>query len=281
MGQVLAQLIPVALAAALSTAPITATLFILLSDRRRATALPFLAGWVLGTAAALSLATLAAQALPGRPRQFASLIGNLEILFGSALVLFGLVTLFRHARTSTRRPPSWIEGIGSFGPLPAFGIGLALNLRPKAVLLVAAASLAISGAPPSVDDTLLLILVYTAIATSTVVVPTLATVFFPDRMEPRLVVARDWVSAHGTAVTGVVMILVGVVVLVAGIGRSDRHPAPEALGRRRPPQPHAPGAGACGSPEIAPFLSGHGAGNSGGRSGSSTLGLYVPRVKLS
>lgn len=218
MGQVLAQLIPVALAAALSTVPITATLFILLSDRRRTTALPFLSGWVIGTAAALVLATVAAQALPGRPRQSASLVGNLEILLGSALILFGLYTLFRHQRASTSGA-GWIEGIGSVGPLPALGLGLALNLRPKAVLLVAAAGLAISTAPPSVDDseTLLLILVYTAIATSTVVVPTLATVFFPERMEPRLVVARDWVSAHGTAVTGVVVILVGAVVLVAGI----------------------------------------------------------------
>ncbi len=218
MGQVLAQLIPVAIAAALSTVPIMATLFILLSERRRATALPFMSGWVLGTAAFLTLATIAAQSLPGRPRQFASLIDNLEILVGSAFVLFGLVTVVRHARTSSSGPPKWIEGIGSLGPLPAFGIGLALNLRPKALLLVAAASLAISGAPPLVDDDLFLILVYTAIATSTVLVPTLATVFFPDRMEPRLVAARDWVSAHGMAVTGAVMILVGVVVLAAGIG---------------------------------------------------------------
>jgi hypothetical protein len=218
MGQVLAQLIPVALAAALSTVPITATLFILLSERRRATALPFLSGWVLGTAAGLTLATLAAQSLPGRPRQLASLIDNLEILVGSALVLLGLVTIVRHARTSGGQRPSRIESIGSLGPLPAFGIGLALNLRPKALLLVAAASLAISGAPPGADDTLILIVVYTVIATSTVVAPTLATVLFPDRMEPRLVAARSWVGAHGTAVTGVVMILVGVVVLGAGTG---------------------------------------------------------------
>ncbi len=138
-------------------------------------------------------------------------------MIGSALVVFGVVTVVRHARSSTSRPPGWLEGIGSLGPLPAFGIGLALNLRPKALLLFAAAGLAISGAPPLVDDTLFLILVYTAIATSTVVAPTLATVFFPDRMEPRLVVARDWVGAHGTAVTGAIMILVGVVVLAAGI----------------------------------------------------------------
>ena len=217
MGQVLAQLIPVALAAALSTVPIMATLFILLSEKRKATALPFLSGWVIGTAAGLTIATAAAQSLPGRPRQSSSLIDNLEIVVGSAFVLFGLVTLIRHFRGTASQRPSRIEGIGSLGPLPAFGIGLALNLRPKALLLVAAAGLAISGAPPLVDDTLFLIVVYTAVATSTVVAPTLATVFFPDRMEPRLVVARDWVSAHGTAVTGAVTILVGVVVLAAGI----------------------------------------------------------------
>jgi hypothetical protein len=223
MGQVLAQLIPVALAAALSTVPITATLFILLSDRRRTTALPFLSGWVIGTASALVLATLAAQALPGRPRQFSSLVGNLEVVVGSALILFGLYTMLRHrgAAAGGTGGTGWIEGVGSVGPLPALGIGLALNLRPKALLLVAAAGLAISGAPPGVDDVdiVLLIVVYTAIATSTVLVPTLATVFFPDRMEPRLVLARDWVNAHGTAVTGAVVVVVGVVVLAAGISR--------------------------------------------------------------
>ena len=218
MGQVLAQLIAVGAAAALSTVPITATIFILLSERRNATALPFLAGWVLGTASGLTLTTLATQALPERPRQLDSLIGKLEILVGSALVVLGLVTLVRRTRTSTTKRPSWIEGIGSFGPLPALGIGLALNLRPKALLLFAAASLAISGAHPTVQETLILIAVYTAIATSTVVAPILATVFLPGWMEPRLVVARDWISAHGAAVTGVLMVLIGVVVIGAGIG---------------------------------------------------------------
>ena len=219
MGQVLAQLIPVALAAALSTVPITATIFILLSERRRATALPFLTGWVLGTAAGLTLATLAAQALPGRPRRLASLIGTLEILTGSALILLGIFTLVRHRRAPSNQRPSWIEGIGSFGPMPALGIGLALNLRPKALLLFTAASLAITGADLSVEESVIAIIVYTVFATSTVVAPTLATVLLPDWMEPRLVAARDWISAHGASMTAVVMILIGVVVIVVGTTR--------------------------------------------------------------
>jgi hypothetical protein len=217
VGQVLLQLIPVALAAALSSVPITATVFILLSERRGVIALPFLFGWVLGTAAALTLATVAAQALPGRPRRLDSLIGDLEVVVGVALVVFGLVTLLRHRGQEPREGPSWMEGIGDFGRLPALGIGLALNLRPKAVLLTAAAGLAITGAHLGPTEILLAIAVYTAIATSTVLAPTLATVFFPARMESRLVAFRDWLTAHGPAVTGVMMVLVGVVVLVAGI----------------------------------------------------------------
>jgi hypothetical protein len=219
LGQVLVQLIPVALAAAVSSVPITATIFILLSERRGAIALPFLFGWVLGTAAGLTLATLAAQAIPERPRQLSSLIGTLEILVGVALVVFGLLTLVRQRVSTPRDHPSWIEGIGSFGPVPALGIGLALNLRPKAVLLFVAAGLAITGAHLGATEILLAIAVYTAVATSTVVAPTLATIFFPARMEPRLVALRDWLTAHGAAVTGVVVVLVGVVVLGAGIAQ--------------------------------------------------------------
>jgi len=114
--------------------------------------------------------------------------------------------------------PAWQDIANRLGPSEAYlGIGLALNLRPKALLLFAAASLAITGAKVNADDTLIAIAVYTAVATSTVVAPTLATVFFPDRMETRLVASRDWITAHGPAVTGVVMVLIGLVVLGAGI----------------------------------------------------------------
>jgi threonine/homoserine/homoserine lactone efflux protein len=136
-----------------------------------------------------------------------------------ALVVFGLLTLVRQRRSPPTDRPSWLEGIGSFGPLPALGIGLALNLRPKAVLLFVAAGLAIAGADLPAPENLTAIAVYTAVATSTVVAPTLATVFFPDRMVPRLIALRDWLTAHGAAVTGVVMVLVGVVVLGAGISQ--------------------------------------------------------------
>ena len=147
MGQALFQVVPLALAAALSSVPISATIFILLSEGRTRSGLAFLAGTVIGTFVAITLVTAVGQALPGRPRPHAALLGRLEIVLGIAMVLLGVFTLVRRS-ASSGRGARWMDGLGSLGMVPVFGIGLALNLRPKAILLVAAAGLAISRARP-------------------------------------------------------------------------------------------------------------------------------------
>jgi hypothetical protein len=216
MGQALFQVVPLALAAALSSVPISATIFILLSEGRTRSGLAFLTGTVVGTFAACALATVAGQALPGRTRQHEVLVGKLEVAVGIAMVLLGIVTLVRRSAASGRGA-RWLDGIGSLGTLPVFGIGLALNIRPKAMLLVAAAGLAISRADLPFDETLVLVVLYTAIATCTVVVPIVVTILFPRRMEPRLLAAKGWIAAHSTAVGATIMILMGGFVVGLGI----------------------------------------------------------------
>lgn len=216
MWQALVQVAPLALAAALSSVPISATIFILLSEGRTRSGLAFLAGTVLGTFAALTLATVAGQAVPGRSRQHDVLVGKLEVVVGIAMVLVGVATLARRSAGSGR-DARWLAGIGSLGMLPVFGIGLALNIRPKAVLLFAAAGLAIGRAELPLDENLVLVVLFTAIATCTVVVPIVVTILFPQRMEPRLLAAREWIAAHSTAVGATIMILIGGFVIGLGI----------------------------------------------------------------
>ena len=218
MGQALLQLIPLGLAAALSSVPITATVFILLSESRGRSGPAFLAGTVLGTFAGVVLATVAGQALPGRPRHHDALIGTLEVVVGIAMVLMGVVTLMRGPRAETSRGASWLNSIGSFGMVPVFGVALALNVRPKAVLLVAAAGLAISRAGLAFEQNLLLVVFYTALATFTVVVPIVATILFPRWMEPRLVAVKGWIAAHSAGLSAAIMTLVGVFVIAVGLG---------------------------------------------------------------
>jgi Sap, sulfolipid-1-addressing protein len=215
--QVLAQLVPLAVAAALSSVPLTATIFILLSDSSGRSGLAFLAGTVLGTFAAVTVATVASQALPGRPRQHQALIGKLEIAMGIAMVLLGVVTLMRRQSAGRGSGAGWLDDIGSFGSLPVLGIGLALNLRPKAVLLAAAAGLATSGARLELRETLVLLVCYTTIATCTVVVPIVATILFPQRMKPRLVSAKGWLAAHSTAVSATISMMIGGFLIAVGV----------------------------------------------------------------
>jgi hypothetical protein len=218
MWSALGQLFPLAIAAAISTVPITITLLILLSDRRSTAAVPFLAGSVIGAALLLTLATLAAHGLPaGRPRHPPTALGVLEILLGAAMVVYGLVVLRRPEPDEASQRPSRMSAIESLRAGPAFGLGLALNLRPKALLLVIAASLALRSQSLGLELTAVAIAIYTLLATSTVVGPILLTLFAPDRMEPRLRSTRGWMVANGHVLTAGLMLLVGVFVASIGI----------------------------------------------------------------
>ena len=217
MGQALLGLLPLALAAALSTVPVTAAIFILLSDSRRRSGLAFLAGTLLGTLVVVMLATLASQALPGRTRQHDALIGQLEIVIGAAMVLLGVVTLVRRTDADAPRGLGWLDGIGSLGVLSVLGIALALCIRPKAGLLALAAGLAINRANLALEEELVLVVLYTVLGTSTVVVPIVATILFPRQTEPRLVAAKRWLSVNSMAVGAAIMIPVGAYVIALGI----------------------------------------------------------------
>ncbi len=219
MWQALGQLLPIAIAAALSTLPIMATILILLSDRRDEAAIPYVAGWVLGAAVVLTVATLAAQFLPDeRSRHHQVVVGAFTIVIGAALIVFGVVAV-RHRRSAGAHipMPGWMDRIGSLQARPAFGLGLALNLRPKALLLVAAAGIVLRSASLQVDGTAFAMAVFIVVATSTVVTPVLLTLLSPERMGPRLGRARQWLGSEGVVITAVITLLIGVVIVCAGL----------------------------------------------------------------
>jgi len=217
MGQVLGSLLPLGLAAAVSNVPILVTILILLSEKRNQSALPYLIGWVVGTLFLVTVGTFAASSLPQpRPRQPDRVVGALEILVGVALVALGILAIRRREESLGGQEPKWAHAIGAFGAGRSLGLGLALNLRPKGVLLCAAASLALASANDGVEDTAILVLVYTAIATSTVAVPIVTTLLSPRRMEPRLINARSWLDHNGPMVTAAIMVMIGAFIAVSG-----------------------------------------------------------------
>jgi hypothetical protein len=218
MWQALGALLPIAVAVAFSSVPLTVTILILLSPNRGRAALPFLIGWVIGVAAVISLSAAGAAALSKPLRRGPDMaVVVLEILIGAALMVLAAIYLRRRSPASGTGLPRWLAAVDSFGPVVCFAIAVVLSLRPKGLLLGIAGGLALSAASLNADDAVLLIIIYTAIASSTVVVPIIASLIAPQRMEPKLISARDWLIVNGRIVTSVMMFMIGVVILGYGL----------------------------------------------------------------
>jgi threonine/homoserine/homoserine lactone efflux protein len=219
--QAIGHILPFAVAVALSSVPIMATIFILLSPNRSRSALPFLIGWVIGIFVVVCIAALLAQAVPTArlPRRPDTVIGGIEIVVGLLLIGLAFLTLRHARRQTTHEVPKWLRTSGELGPWQSLGLAFILNVRPKALLLAIAAGLTIRADSDSLTDAFIAIGVYTLIAASTVAVPIIATLAAPARMEPRLVSMRGWLIDNGEALGSVIGIVIGVVIVGMGIAR--------------------------------------------------------------
>jgi hypothetical protein len=220
MLSALGPLLPIAVAVAVSTVPIMATILILLSPKRNQSAIPFLIGWVVGMAAVVVIAAFGANALPigsFRGQQRAIAIG--QILVGTALLVAAVMAWRRATRARADQGNRWLGRVDRMGPVAALGLALALNLRPKALLLGAAAGLSVAGSSLKTTEAVIVLAIYVGLSSSTVIVPIVATLVAPAWTQPRLVLARDWLSHNSAQITVVVLVMVGFVILGAGISQ--------------------------------------------------------------
>jgi len=219
--EVLGVLLPLALGVALSTVPLTATVVILLSPRARQSGPAFLVGWVLG----LALVTLgfviglAFLPIPGPALARQPFVAVFELLLGLALFVFGVVTFVRSPHREKKPLPEWTKRIDKLGPVPAFGLGLVLNVRPKALALAFAAALAINSVRLNPTEFAVIMIVYVLLGSSTIAVPVVMQLIRPDGTAERLRRARTWLSRNSRVITIIVSLMLGVLLIGDALGR--------------------------------------------------------------
>ncbi|KQZ11067.1 hypothetical protein ASD23_02840 [Agromyces sp. Root1464] len=220
MLQAIGHILPIALAVAISSVPIMATIVILLSPKRESAA-PFLVGWVLGMVLLVVICTLSTQAVPTprSARQPDVAVGVGEMIVGAGLIVIAIVSWRRARWNPVEGMPAWLGKMESIGPWSAFGLGVALNIRPKEILLAIAAGLAVRGAGLSGSDAAIVIAVYTIIGASTVAVPVVATLIDAKGMQPKLLRMKEWLTRNSRVVTSLILLMVGVFIIGTGIGR--------------------------------------------------------------
>jgi len=218
MWQALGGLLPIAVAVAVSSVPIMVTILLLLSPNRSKTAVPFLIGWVIGVVAVIGVSAVSAQALPNVPRRAQEKVaGVIELFIGAALIVLGLVQILRRSRAPESGMPRWLTAVDSFSGPVSFAVGVVLNVRPKGLLLGVAAGLALNAASVDSAQSAALVVIYTLIATSTVVVPIIASFLAPKKVQPKLISARDWIGSNGRVLTSAMLFMIGVVIFGVGL----------------------------------------------------------------
>lgn len=217
---VIGSLLPLGVAAALSSVPMAVAIAILLSKQSTRNGVAYVIGQFAGAMALTSALSSGLALFPDR--RFHShhlIIGTTELAIGLILVGYGLYRLLRRQEPTKPSSQGWMQHLATIGAWAAFGIGVGLNFRPKALLLALAAGLAIGSGDLTVAETLLAAGVYSVFATSVVAGAVIAHVTNPAATARWLEAARIWLKDHGQLVTLIVTVLIGVVILGNGLSR--------------------------------------------------------------
>ncbi|MET0842423.1 MAG: GAP family protein [Mycetocola sp.] len=220
MVGVIGQLLPLMVATALSTVPILVSITILLAPRSTASAILYLIGLLSGSFLMTGLLAYGAQALPTFS-VFGSgpTVATVSTVIGLAFIASGIVLFVRGGADSRIGMPRWLRAVGTIRPITALGLGLVLNIRPKALLLSTAAGLVIGTARLTDAEIVIVLAIFAIVGGSTVAVPIVVALARPQATRPHLQEAERWIVRHARAVTAVVLLLIGTIILGDGLSR--------------------------------------------------------------
>ena len=221
LGEVIGDLLPLALGVAISPVPIIAVILMLLAPRAKAASVAFSIGWLIGVSAVVLVVTLAIDPADdgdaGGPSTFTSI---LEIVLGATAILLA-VRQWRSRPRGDDEPhlPGWMAAVDKMTGARAFSLGVALSaLNPKNLTLSLAAGVTIAGGELDNADTTIVLVVFVAIAASTVVLPVAAFLVARSRVQGPLDELRTWLTANNATVMAVLLLVIGTVILGKGVG---------------------------------------------------------------
>ena len=214
------ELLPLAVAIAISITTMITTVLMLLSPKARSRTVALLVGCVVGVAGAVALFALLAGLLPTQDSAGSSPVtAVINMVVGVLLVVLALRQWRgRHPRGDRAELPKWMTKVDSMMPIKALALGVLLSaVVPKNMLLALSAGLIVGEAGLSVGEASVLIVVFTAIATSTVAVPVVAHLVAPARMRGPFERLREWLVENNVTIMVLVLLLIGVVMIGNGI----------------------------------------------------------------
>lgn len=194
MLSVIGEILPLAVGLAVSPTTIIAAILMLVSAHAKATSLAFMIGSIVGILVAVVAFSILSSALPEADGGPAPIAGIIKIILGLLLWLVALRQWRgRPAEGEQAILPKWMSAIDSMTPAKCLALGYLLAaVNPKNLLLAASAGLIIGSAPLSLGQEAAVVIIFTLLAGSTVLIPVIANLAASARMVGPLEALREW-----------------------------------------------------------------------------------------
>jgi hypothetical protein len=189
---------------------------LLFAARPGACSAGFAAGWAVGVGGVTLLAVVLADvlSLPDAPPTWVSWA---RIALGALLLGYGGPQLVRRPDAEPQ-VPGWMRSLEEATPGSALRFGLlASGPNPKVALLAVAGGFSLGADEQGWGRELVLVLAFTALATSTALAPVLAHAVAGEAALRVLARVKDWLVAHLDLVMGAVMVVIGVALVWKGV----------------------------------------------------------------
>jgi threonine/homoserine/homoserine lactone efflux protein len=216
MGEVIGQMLPIAVGIAISPLPIVAVVLMLATPRGRVNGPVFVLAWIVGLALVGAIVTLVtgdnATTDSGAP---SSGVSWLKLAIGVGLIALG-VRQFR-GRPHGGEPgelPKWMAALDGFRWPKAAGAGLVLSaVNPKNLLLAVAGGAVIAQGSLSGGQQALSLAIFVLIGTIGVAAPVVLYFAMGARSREMLEGMRGWLVAHNSVIMAVLLVVIGAKIL--------------------------------------------------------------------
>ena len=221
MGNVIGQVLPLAIAITISPIPIIAVILLLFTERPKPNAAAFVVGFFIGVTVLLGIliAVASSQDLSDSDSTASTTSFWIKILLGALLA-------FAAYRQVSKRPqpgeepdePKWMAGISSFTAGKSFGTGLAVGaVNPKNVAMSIAAAATISAGGLSTGNEIATAVIYGVIASLGVLAPFVVAIAMGAKSTAVLDEWKAWLGQNNAVVMAVLFSIFAVVLIGQGI----------------------------------------------------------------
>jgi len=217
----LGTLLPFALGIAINPASIVAAILLLTSNQGHAKGLAYLAGWLIGLMTLVFAMVLLVNSVSYR--RFATsndFTSWLMLLIGLTLLLMAYIQWRRRPSADAKIIPfEWLRAIPRTTSFMALGAGLFFGLfNMKNLLLMAATALIIGEANMPVNNSMVVILLFVAIATAGIAAPVAISFVPSEQSNTTLAEWESGLSNHNLTITCIVLVVIAVQMLGLSLG---------------------------------------------------------------